>query len=189
MTEANPLAHPQHWARQRPPRNEAERDFIAAWSFTPVAELEQALWVREHAPDLFDQVAVEYRTTLVAYEAKRRIAVEHGREIAGLASDDDLRAAADVVRREDPADAKRAYDAGRREFRRVVSNGDYPYRAWRAWQDACYAAAERASASASARRALGLRGGYNLVTGGLGPADLLTEIQRATGGGGSMTNG
>ncbi len=177
----NPLADPRHWWHRRGPLNDAERDELRAWKFHPRVEYERAEWVREHAPDLFNEVAREMAGTLDAYLAERALAVTAGRPMPEL-SHAEMLAAAERVRGYDRSDRKRVYDDGRREFRRQLAAGEWPYRVWREWFEAAEEASQRASAVARARAILGLRGGG--VSGGFsnGVSDLITEIRQATGG-------
>ncbi len=59
MTVINPLSSLRHWSHKHRPQSDAEADELRAWNFTPLAEFEVALLLRDNAPELWRWVTLE----------------------------------------------------------------------------------------------------------------------------------
>lgn len=154
----NPLSDPNHFSHTRGAQTAAEVDEVDGWMFVPVQEFEAIIWLREHAPDLADEVASDYRApdAIGAYERGRAAAIRIGRAVANPAFSMEF---VEIVRAARPGAGARMYADWQAQALAKVKKGLLPIDEWIAWGKARKELQRAISKVAGARAALCLRPG------------------------------
>ncbi len=179
-----PVTHPSHWSHHRPPRDDQERDELAAQTLGVDGRLERLLVMRDQAPDAFAAQVLEVAVEVDHYERQRERAIRGGLAIPEPTDElvAEVRAAAAEWRATDriPVEVRNVDADHRPRFAAAVREGNFAaaVEAFAAWLVAVDAAEAFMARRADARSALGLAAGMSP----LARPSFLVETEMAVGG-------